>query len=107
MRSATWRFRAIAFSKSLKVNNAMKKAKRKISPRSASAVDRYIGARMRERRRELEMSQADLGKELGVTFQQIQKYEKGINRVSAARLYSICKALNVSLSSMFERDPTT
>src|SRR5882757_1943192 len=85
MRSATWRFRAIAFSKSLKVNNAMKKAKRKISLRSASAVDRYIGARMRERRRELEMSQADLGKELGVTFQQIQKYEKGINRVSAAR----------------------
>ena len=62
---------------------------------------------MLERRRELEMSQADLGKELGVTFQQIQKYEKGINRVSAARLYSICKALNVSLSSMFERDPTT
>jgi len=62
---------------------------------------------MRERRRELEMSQADLGKELGVTFQQIQKYEKGINRVSAARLYSICKALSVSLSSMFERDPTT
>jgi transcriptional regulator with XRE-family HTH domain len=62
---------------------------------------------MREGRRELEMSQADLGKELGVTFQQIQKYEKGVNRVSAAHLYSICKALNVSLSSMFERDPTT
>ena len=52
------------------------------------------------------MSQERLGKELGVSFQQIQKYESGKNRVSAARLFVICKALNVSLSSMFERDPT-
>ena len=42
---------------------------------------------------------------MGVSFQQIQKYEKGVNRVGAARLFDICKALNVSLSSMFERDP--
>ena len=84
----------------------MKKAKGKISPRRASAVDKYIGARMREQRLALGMSQERLGKELGVSFQQIQKYERGVNRVSAARLYSICKALNVSLSSMFERDPT-
>jgi transcriptional regulator with XRE-family HTH domain len=84
----------------------MKKAKRKTSPRSSGAVDKYIGARMRERRLALSMSQQRLGKELGVSFQQIQKYESGVNRVSAARLYSICKALNVSLSSMFERDPT-
>jgi transcriptional regulator with XRE-family HTH domain len=84
----------------------MKKSKRKISPRGASAVDRYIGTRMREQRLALSMSQERLGKELGVSFQQIQKYESGVNRVSAARLYSICKALNVSLSSMFERDPT-
>jgi transcriptional regulator with XRE-family HTH domain len=61
---------------------------------------------MRERRHALNMSQALLGRELGVSFQQIQKYERGVNRLSAARLYSICKALNVSLSSMFERDPT-
>jgi hypothetical protein len=64
---------AIAFSKSFTVNNAMKKAKRKISPRSASAVDRYIGARMREPRLALEMSQAQLGKKLGVSFQQIKQ----------------------------------
>jgi transcriptional regulator with XRE-family HTH domain len=44
-------------------------------------------------------------KSLPPSFQQIQKYEKGVNRVSAARLFEICKALNVSLSSMFERDP--
>ena len=84
----------------------MKKAKRKISPRSSSAVDKYIGARMREQRLALNMSQEQLGRELGVSFQQIQKYERGVNRVSAARLFDICKALNLSLSSMFERDPT-
>jgi transcriptional regulator with XRE-family HTH domain len=83
----------------------MKKAKRKTSPRSSGAVDKYIGARMRERRLALSMSQERLGKELGVSFQQIQKYESGVNRVSAARLFEICKALKVSLSWMFERDP--
>jgi transcriptional regulator with XRE-family HTH domain len=60
---------------------------------------------MRDQRLALNMSQAQLGRELGVSFQQIQKYEMGVNRVSAARLFEICKALNVSLSSMFERDP--
>jgi transcriptional regulator with XRE-family HTH domain len=85
----------------------MKKARRKISPRSASAVDRYIGVRMREQRLALEISQVQLGKKLGVSFQQIQKYESGKNRVSAARFFEICKALNVPLSSMFERGPTT
>jgi DNA-binding XRE family transcriptional regulator len=99
-------FTAIAFSRSSKVDVEMKKAKRtSASPRSANAIDLYIGARMRERRHALGISQADLAHTLGVSFQQIQKYEKGVNRVSAARLFAICKALNVSLSSMFERDP--
>jgi DNA-binding XRE family transcriptional regulator len=100
-------FKAIAISKSSLVNKAVKRAKpKKLAPRSASTVDKYIGARMREQRLGLGMSQERLGKELGVSFQQIQKYERGVNRVSAARLYGVCKALNVSLSSMFERDPT-
>jgi transcriptional regulator with XRE-family HTH domain len=82
----------------------MKKAKRKTkSPRASSAVDQYIGARMREGRRALNMTQESLGELLGVTFQQIQKYEKGRNRVSAARLFEICEVLDVSLASMFER----
>jgi transcriptional regulator with XRE-family HTH domain len=82
----------------------MKKAKRKTkSPRDASVVDQYIGARMREGRHKLNMTQESLGELLGVTFQQIQKYEKGRNRVSAARLFEICEALDVSLASMFER----
>jgi DNA-binding XRE family transcriptional regulator len=85
--------------------NVKKSKSKKVAPRSATAVDAYIGARMRDRRHELKMSQLALGKALGVTFQQIQKYERGKNRVSAARLFDICKVLNVSLASMFERDP--
>jgi transcriptional regulator with XRE-family HTH domain len=82
----------------------MRKAKRKTkSPRDANAVDQYIGARMREGRHKLNMTQESLGELLGVTFQQIQKYEKGRNRVSAARLFEICEILDVSLASMFER----
>jgi DNA-binding XRE family transcriptional regulator len=100
-----WPFRAIAFFRSSTVD-VEKKAKRKsASQRSASAIDEYIGARMRERRQALGISQVNLGQTLGVSFQQVQKYENGTNRVSAARLFAICKALNVSLSSMFERDP--
>jgi transcriptional regulator with XRE-family HTH domain len=80
------------------------KAKRKTKfPRDASAVDRYIGARMRDGRLALKMSQTALGEKLDVTFQQIQKYEKGENRVSAARLFEICGSLNASVASMFER----
>jgi DNA-binding XRE family transcriptional regulator len=105
-RRATSPFRVIAISKSSLVNKTVKRAKlKKFAPKSASTIDRYIGARMREQRLALSMSQHQLGKELGVSFQQIQKYESGKNRVSAARLFEICKALNVSLASMFERDP--
>jgi transcriptional regulator with XRE-family HTH domain len=82
----------------------MKRAKKKkASPRAATPIDAYIGARMRERRAALGLSQEALGKKLGVSFQQVQKYESGVNRVSAARLFEICEALDVSLASMFER----
>jgi DNA-binding XRE family transcriptional regulator len=84
----------------------MSKAKRKsASPRSPNRIDEFIGALMRERRQALGINQEDLAKTLGISYQQIQKYETGKNRVSAGRLFDICKALNVSLSSMFERDP--
>jgi transcriptional regulator with XRE-family HTH domain len=82
----------------------MKKSKqKKTAPRSVSAVDRYIGARMRNRRQALGLSQAKLGEKLGISFQQVQKYESGRNRVSAASLFDICEALEFSLASMFER----
>jgi transcriptional regulator with XRE-family HTH domain len=82
-----------------------KMKKKKVTPRAATGVDAYIGSRMRERRNELGLSQMALGEQLGVSFQQVQKYESGVNRVRAARLFEICSALKVSLASMFERDP--
>jgi DNA-binding XRE family transcriptional regulator len=86
----------------------MKKAKRnKDAPRKPTVIDAYIGERMRERRQMLEMGQADLAKALGVSKQQVQKYETGHNRVSAARLFGICTILKVSMLSMFERDPNS
>jgi transcriptional regulator with XRE-family HTH domain len=85
----------------------MKKAKRKsASPRKATAIDAYFCAQMRERRFALNISHAEIASILGVSFQQVQKYEDGRNRVSAGRLFDICKVLKVSLSFMFERDPT-
>jgi transcriptional regulator with XRE-family HTH domain len=60
---------------------------------------------MHNRRRAVEMSQDRLAQQLGVTFQQIQKYESGKNRVSAARLYEICQVLGVPSASMFEDIP--
>ncbi|WLA75039.1 helix-turn-helix transcriptional regulator [Bradyrhizobium diazoefficiens] len=65
--------------------------------RSANANDALIGQRLRTRRMELKISQAELGDALGVSFQQIQKYEKGVNRVGAARLAQIAEALKTSI----------
>jgi DNA-binding XRE family transcriptional regulator len=70
--------------------------------RAANAVDRHIGARLRERRLEIGMSQEKLAELLGVTFQQIQKYENGVNRIAASRLYDMTKALEVSVAYFFE-----
>ena len=82
----------------------IRKTKAPKSPRSVNAaVDGYIGIKMRERRLALQMSQSDLGAKLGVSYQQVQKYENGANRVSAARLFDICEALELPLASMFER----
>jgi transcriptional regulator with XRE-family HTH domain len=83
----------------------MKKAKKR-NPRAVTAIDTYLAAQLRAHRIALGLSQAALGEKLGVSFQQIQKYESGVNRVSAARLFEICSVLKVSLASMFERDPT-
>lgn len=69
--------------------------------RSAGEVDRKLGARIRGRRLELGMSQESLADVLGITFQQIQKYEKGINRIAASRLIEISTALDFPVSAMF------
>ena len=65
-------------------------------------VDVYVGARLRMRRTMLGISQSKLGELLGVTFQRIQKYEKGSNRISASRLQHTARVLEVSPSYFFE-----
>lgn len=72
------------------------------SPRSPSAIDRYVGIRIRLRRRVIQMSQQELAARLGITFQQLQKYENGQNRVGAGRLFELARALNVSVGYFFE-----
>jgi transcriptional regulator with XRE-family HTH domain len=78
--------------------------KKRPTKRGTTPEDVNLGQRIRLRRTEIDMSQAELGKKLGVSFQQIQKYEKGINRVGATRLQEICKALGVEHDFFYETD---
>jgi transcriptional regulator with XRE-family HTH domain len=68
----------------------------------AQDVDRHVGARMRERRVMLGLTQQQMAELIGVTYQQAHKYEKGINRVAAGRLYHIAKAFDVDVGYFFE-----
>jgi len=68
-------------------------------------VDRHVGRRVCEKRISLGYNQSDLGRALGLTFQQIQKYEKGSNRIGASRLQRISEVLNVAISFFFEDLP--
>lgn len=61
------------------------------------SLDAFIGERVKQRRSALGMSQDRLGQYLGITFQQVQKYEKGVNRISASMLYTIASILNVDI----------
>jgi transcriptional regulator with XRE-family HTH domain len=65
-------------------------------------IDKYVGNRIRGRRIGLRVSQTKLGQAIGVTFQQIQKYESGTNRVGASNLFKIAKALGVDVSFFFD-----
>ncbi|KAA5607682.1 helix-turn-helix transcriptional regulator [Roseospira marina] len=68
----------------------------------ASDVDRYVGQRIRERRVMLGLSQQQMAEMIGVTYQQAHKYERGINRISAGRLFEIAQVLGVAVSFFFE-----
>ena len=68
----------------------------------ATDVDIYVGKRLRRRRRLLGLTQQDLAGQVGVRFQQIQKYECGANRITASRLFSLGTALNVNINYFFE-----
>ena len=65
-------------------------------------VDAGVGSKVRERRRTLGMSQSTLAERIGVSFQQIQKYEKGSNRISASKLHQISEILGISLIDLFQ-----
>lgn len=69
--------------------------------RAANAIDKKIGQRVRARRLELGVSQERLAEMLGITFQQVQKYEKGVNRIAASRLFDIACALDVPVADFF------
>lgn len=65
-------------------------------------IDQHVGARIRARRKQISISQETLAGALGLTFQQIQKYERGSNRVSSSKLYEIAKTLRVGIAYFFE-----
>ena len=77
-----------------------------MSTKAPNPVDKYVGSRVRMRRIMLGMSQEKLGDALGLTFQQVQKYEKGTNRVGASRIQQISEILQVPVSFLFEGGPT-
>lgn len=77
-----------------------------MSTKAPNPVDKYVGGRVRMRRIMLGMSQEKLGEALGLTFQQVQKYEKGTNRVGASRIQQISEILQVPVSFLFEGGPS-
>ena len=76
-----------------------------MSTKAPNPVDKYVGSRVRMRRIMLGMSQEKLGEALGLTFQQVQKYEKGTNRIGASRLQHISRILQVPVSFFFDGAP--
>lgn len=76
--------------------------RRTIKADGPDPIDRYVGTRVRGRRVGLRISQTKLGEAIGVTFQQVQKYENGTNRIGASNLYKISKTLGVDVAFFYE-----
>src|SRR5690242_11281920 len=74
--------------------------------RRPNPIDVHVGSRVRFRRMLLGMSQEKLGEKLGLTFQQVQKYEKGINRIGASRLFDLAQVLGVPVQFFYEEAPS-
>ena len=77
-----------------------------MAKKAPNPIDKHVGSRVRMRRMMLSMSQEKLGNSLGLTFQQVQKYEKGTNRIGASRLQQISHILQVPVSFFFEGAPS-
>jgi transcriptional regulator with XRE-family HTH domain len=76
-----------------------------VAKKAPNPIDKHVGSRVRMRRMMLGMSQEKLGDALGLTFQQVQKYEKGTNRIGASRLQQISNILQVPVAFFFEGAP--
>lgn len=79
--------------------------KKRIPKGTPNLIDKFVGSRVRARRVGLRQSQTNLGQAIGVTFQQIQKYENGSNRIGASNLFKIANALGVEVSFFFDGMP--
>lgn len=75
------------------------------SARKADLIDKHVGQRLRDRRRTLDLSQQDIAHTLGISYQQVQKYECGLNRISAGRLFMLGHIMRVSVSYFYEGLP--
>lgn len=73
-----------------------------MSAKTPSHVDHQVGRRIRQARRDAKLTQEQLGNMIGLTFQQVQKYEKGVNRISAGRLFEIAQALGITITYFYE-----
>ena len=89
------------------MNSAAATQAGQIAKKVPNPIDRHVGSRVRMRRMMLGMSQEKLGDALGLTFQQVQKYEKGANRIGASRLQQISQILQVPVSFFFEGAPSS
>ena len=76
-----------------------------MAKKAPNPIDKHVGSRVRMRRMMLAMSQEKLGDALGLTFQQVQKYERGVNRVGASRLFDLSRVLDVPISFFFDDMP--
>jgi len=85
--------------------NAVKRRRNSVSVNGPNAVDVHVGGRVRLRRTFLSMSQEKLGDAIGLTFQQVQKYERGANRIGSSRLFDLSRVLDVPVSFFFDDMP--
>jgi transcriptional regulator with XRE-family HTH domain len=78
-----------------------------MSPKTANSIDAFVAGRLRSYRKQLGLSQAEVAKQLGVTFQQIQKYEAGLNRIGAGRLFQLATLYGMPVQEMFPKNAGT
>ncbi len=85
-----------------KPSRVRRRTKKQPSRKGPHPIDVHVGSRVRLRRRLLGMNQTKLAKAVGVTYQQLQKYERGVNRIGASRLFNLSRVLGVPISFFFE-----